>query len=159
MSEYQLAQMNVGIARDAMDSEVMKGFADRLDEMNTLAEQSPGFVWRLVDDESGDATSIQAFENPNMIVNMSVWQDIASLKHYVYQTVHVEMLKDKKLWFEKMAESHQVLWWVPKGHTPTIEEGKQRLQLIQQNGASAEAFNFARPFEAPSTEQRDAVSV
>lgn len=149
MSEYQLAQINIAKARDAMDSETMKGFVDRLDEINALADESEGFVWRL-QDEGGDATSIKAFDDPDMIVNMSVWEGIEPLKHFVYRTVHVDLIRDREEWFHKIAESHQALWWIPKGHIPTVEEGIEKLGLLQKNGPSSEAFTFAKPAPMPS---------
>jgi hypothetical protein len=148
MQKFQLAQINIANAKAAMDSAIMKGFVDRLDEINQLADHSPGFVWRLKV-EVGEAT-INAFEDPSVIVNMSVWADLESLKHYVYKSVHVQLLKEKNSWFDKMAEAHQVLWWVPYGHIPTVAEGKDRLRFIQQQGATEFAFNFARNFPAPA---------
>ena len=145
MSEYQLAQINIAKARAAMDSEVMKGFVDRLDEINALADEAPGFVWRLQTEE-GDATAIQAFEDPDLIVNMSVWDGIDSLKNYVYKSLHVELIRDRDAWFSKIAESHQVLWWVPRGHIPTVEEGKERLKLLNASGPTEQAFTFAKAF-------------
>lgn len=94
MAKYQLAQINIAKARDAMDSETMQGFVDRLDEINALADKSTGFVWRL-QTEDGDATSIQAFEDPTLIVNMSVWENIDSLRNFVYKSIHVELVRDR----------------------------------------------------------------
>lgn len=148
MQKFQLAQINIAKAKAAMDSVIMKGFVDRLDEINQLADNSPGFVWRLKA-EAGEAT-ISAFEDPSLIVNMSVWADLESLKHYVYKSVHIQLLKEKNSWFDKMAEAHQVLWWVPSGHIPTVAEGKQRLQLIREQGPTEFAFNFAKNFPAPA---------
>ena len=82
MSRYQLAQVNVGIIKGPMDSPVMADFAASLDRINALADSSPGFVWRLQTEE-GDATSIRPFENENLLINMSVWRDVASLNGYV----------------------------------------------------------------------------
>lgn len=147
MKKFQLAQINIAKAKAAMDSAIMKGFVDRLDEINELADRSPGFVWRLKA-EAGD-TTISAFEDPSFIVNMSVWQDLESLKHYVYKSVHIQLLKEKNSWFDKMSEAHQVLWWVPVGHIPSVAEGKERLEYIQQHGATEFGFNFARNFPAP----------
>ena len=149
MNKYNIAQMNIAQARDAMDSETMKGFVDRLDEINALADSSDGFIWRLMTEE-GDATSIQAFEDANVIVNMSTWENIDSLKQYVYKSVHVELIRDRDAWFNKMLNAHQVLWWVPVGHIPTVEAGKERLQHLGDNGPSEFAFSFAKPFN-PST--------
>lgn len=149
MSQYHLAQINIAKAREAMDSETMKGFVNRLDEINALADKTPGFIWRLQTAE-GDATSIQAYDDPSLIVNMSTWQDVDALKHYVYKSVHVELVRDRDAWFSKMLQAHQALWWVPAGHTPSVEEGKTKLQYLEENGPSEHAFTFAKPFTAPS---------
>ena len=146
--KYQLAQINIARAVADMDSDEMSSFVARLDEINTLADNASGFVWRLQSD-AGDATAIQAFDDPRLLVNMSVWQDVDSLKNYVYQSMHVELIKDRDAWFGKMAEAHQALWWVPVGHIPEIEEGKQKLEYLRQQGPSPEAFTFARAFLAP----------
>jgi len=146
MADFQLAQINIARARADMESDIMRGFVDRLDEINALAEESPGFLWRLKDD-SGNATDIQAFDDPLMIVNMSVWRDIDSLKHFVYRTNHVDLLRDRDAWFEKTAEAHQALWWVPAGQWPTITEGVERLSYLQDHGPSDKAFTFAHPSE------------
>ena len=148
MAEFHLAQINVARARADMDSELMRGFVERLDDINALAEDSPGFVWRLQDD-SGNATDIQVFDDPLLIVNMSVWTDIDSLKHFVYRSNHVDMLRDRDAWFEKTAEAHQALWWVPVGELPTVEEGVERLRELQTRGPSERAFTFARPSNSP----------
>ena len=150
MQKFHLAQMNIAAAKSAMDSALMKGFVDRLDEINQLADVSPGFVWRLKA-EAGE-TAISAFDDPSIIVNMSVWVDLESLKHYVYKSVHLELLKEKNSWFSKMAEAHQVLWWIPGGHIPTLAEGKERLDYIREHGASSFAFNFAKNFPSPAAE-------
>ena len=148
MSKFQLAQINIAKGKADVASPVMKGFVDRLDEINQLADQSPGFVWRL-QTEDGDATGIQAFDDPHLIVNMSVWEDLESLKIYVYKSQHVELIKDRSAWFNKMIESQVALWWIPEGHIPSIAEGKEKLEAIEKNGPSDSAFSFAKPFPLP----------
>lgn len=143
---HQLAQINIAQARDAMDSDSMKGFIERLNEINSIADNAPGFIWRLQSEE-GDATAIRAFDNPLLLINMSVWEDIESLKTFVYKTSHVELIQDREAWFGKMLQAHQALWWVPRGHIPTIEEGKQKLDYLQQHGPGKAAFTFAKPQE------------
>lgn len=147
MQKFHLAQINIAKAKAAMDSVVMKGFVDRLDEINQLADNSVGFVWRLKSEEG--ATTISAFEDPSVIVNMSVWQDLDALKNYVYKSVHLELLKAKNSWFDKMADAHQVLWWIPASHIPSVAEGKEKLRYIQEHGATEFAFNFAKNFPSP----------
>ncbi|MEE9319547.1 MAG: DUF3291 domain-containing protein [Granulosicoccus sp.] len=146
MTQFHLAQINIALAQASMDSDVMKGFANRLDEINALADSSPGFIWRL-QTETGDATSIQAFDNPMMLVNMSVWGSMEALKSYVYKSAHVELIRDRDAWFAKLIEVHQALWWVPAGHIPSVNEGKEKLEVLQKNGPTKAAFTFAKNFE------------
>ena len=146
MNHYHLAQINIAKAQGSMDSEVMKGFVDRLDEINNLADKSPGFVWRL-QTEDGDATSIQAFDDPSIIVNMSVWENIETLKNFVYKSLHVDLIRDRDAWFNKIINAHQVLWWIPVGHIPSVSEGKEKLELLELKGPSSEAFTFSEPFQ------------
>jgi hypothetical protein len=155
MSSYQLAQLNIGVIKGPMDSPIMADFKGNLDRINALADSMPGFVWRLQSDE-GDATSIRHFENENMLVNMSVWQDIKALNDYVYRSAHVEIMRRRKEWFERMDEAFLVLWWVPAGHRPTVAEAVARLELLRAKGPTPEAFSFRHPFAAPD-EARDAV--
>jgi len=148
MSGYQLAQVNIGVIKGPMDSPVMADFAGNLDRVNALAESMPGFVWRLQTDD-GDATSIRPFENENMLVNMSVWRDIKALNDYVYRSAHVELMRRRKDWFERMDEAFLVLWWVPAGHRPTVAEAVVRLELLPAKGPTPEAFTFRHPFATP----------
>jgi hypothetical protein len=147
MSRFQLAQLNIGVALGAMDSPVMADFMANIDRINALADTSPGFVWRLQTEE-GNATAISPFDD-NTIVNMSVWEDVAALNHYTYKTAHVEILKRRKEWFERMKEQHMVLWWVARGHRPTVDEALARLEHLRVHGPSAHAFTFRHNFPAP----------
>ena len=149
MNNYQLAQINVALARDEMDSELMAGFVARLDEINAIADQAAGFVWRL-QTEAGDSTAIRVFDDPLLLVNLSVWDDLASLQNFVYKTAHVELLRDRDAWFSKLRSAHQALWWVPRGHTPSVGEAKDKLEHIRRLGPTAQAFTFARSFPPPA---------
>ena len=145
MAAHHLAQLNIAKARAALDSELLQDFVNRLDEINTLADSSAGFVWRL-EDEEGDATNIRLFDDPLMIVNLSVWEDLESLKDFAYRTAHAELIKARTQWFEKPTSAYQVLWWIPAGTQPSPEEAAQKLELIRSEGPTAQAFSFARPF-------------
>ncbi len=144
----QLAQVNIGRIRAPMNDPVMAEFAAALIDVNGLAEQSPGFVWRLKDG-SGDATSIQAFPDPLIVVNMSVWQDVLSLQNYVYRTMHGRFFARWQSWFEKYDGAHVALWWIPAGHIPAVAEAKERLAIITARGLSADAFTFREAFPPP----------
>ena len=155
MSAYELAQLNIGIIRGPIDSPLMAEFVANLEHINALAEASRGFVWRL-QTEAGDATAIRPFENENQLVNMSVWRDLDSLRQFVYRSAHADILRRRREWFEKVSEAYMVLWWVPQGHRPSVQEAIAKLETVRSRGASAEAFTFRQTFpppDAPATEQ------
>jgi hypothetical protein len=110
MSRYQLAQLNIAELRAPLDSPELKDFVDNLDRINALAEGSTGFVWRLMGD-GNDATSLRPM-GENIIVNMSVWKNVVSLRDFVYKSAHVAILRRKREWFTRMAEAYMCLWWV-----------------------------------------------
>ena len=158
MSAYELAQLNVGIIKGPMDSPVMADFAANLERINAVAESMPGFVWRLQTEE-GDATAIRPFEDENLLVNMSVWRDVESLNRYVYHSSHVEVMRRRREWFERMPQAFLVLWWVPKGHRPSVDEAVARLELLRAKGPTASAFTFRQSFPPPdATPERTPVS-
>jgi len=153
MSAYELAQLNIGIIKGPIDGPVMAEFVANLDRINALAERTPGFIWRLQTEE-GNATAIRPYpENENMAVNMSVWRDVESLNKYVYSSEHVQIMRRRREWFEKMDQAFLVLWWVPRGHRPTIEEAKTRLGVLRAKGPTKEAFTFRQAFPPPDAPQ------
>ena len=158
MSAYELAQLNIGVIKGPIDSPVMAEFVANLDRINALAERTPGFVWRLQTEE-GNATAIRPYEDERVAVNMSVWRDVESLNKYVYSSEHVQIMRRRREWFEKMDQAFLVLWWVPKGHRPAIEEAKAKLEMLRAKGPTAEAFTFRQAFPPPDAEPaRPAVS-
>jgi Domain of unknown function (DUF3291) len=152
MSQYELAQLNIAIMKEPLTSVVMADFVANLERINALAEASPGFVWRLIGD-GDDATSLRPMGD-NTLVNMSVWRDVASLHQYVYRSGHIEVMRRRKEWFEHMAEAYAVLWWVRRGHRPTVADAINRLELLRKHGPTAEAFTFRRAFPAPDLQPR-----
>ena len=119
----------------------MADFVDNLDQINGLGDASPGFVWRL-QDEFGAATTIRAFDDPLMIVNLTVWESIEALRAFAYRSDHVEFLRRRREWFEPLDGPSLVLWWVPAGHRPTIDEARDRLDRLAPTGR--------RPRRSPS---------
>jgi hypothetical protein len=146
--KYQLAQCNVARAKAPLDHSVMAEFVARLDGINALADGSPGFVWRLAGD-AGNATSIQAFDDPLVIVNLSVWESPEHLRDFVYRSDHVQVMRQRRSWFERFDGVYLALWWVPAGHRPTVIEAKERIAWLQQHGESPRAFSFAKIYPAP----------
>jgi len=152
MSAYELAQLNIGIIRGPMDSPVMAEFAANLARINALADAAPGFVWRL-QTPAGDATALRPFDNPDMLLNMSVWRDLESLRQYVYTSAHVEIMRRRREWFERMGEAYLVLWWVPRGHRPSIAQALARLAALRERGAHPQAFTFREHYPPPDAPQ------
>ncbi len=143
--QFHLAQLNIADAKAPQTSTVMRGFVDRLDEIHLLADNTKGFIWRYQNEE-GDDVGERIFDNPLMLINMSLWEDVDTLRQFVYKSIHKELIQSKGDWFNKMPEMHQVLWWVPAGHIPSLQEAKDKLDLLRDIGPSAEAFSFAKPF-------------
>ncbi|MBI3769172.1 MAG: DUF3291 domain-containing protein [Deltaproteobacteria bacterium] len=145
---FHLAQANVARMRAPLDSAIMEGFRSQLDQINAIADGSPGFIWRLQTDE-GNATAIRAYEDERVLFNMSVWESFEALHRYVYRSGHAAPLRSRRQWFEPLAGPILVLWWVPAGYIPSIEEAKARLAILKARGPTVEAFTFGDPFPPP----------
>ena len=145
---FHLAQANIARMRARLEDPVMDGFRSQLDRINAIADQSPGFVWRLQTAE-GNATAIRAYDDERILFNMSVWESLEALHNYVYRSDHVGPLRHRREWFEALEAPILALWWVPAGHIPTIEEAHQRLRILKERGATREAFTFREPFPPP----------
>ncbi len=149
MPAVQLAHLNVAALRAALDSPAMSEFVAQLEPINALADASPGFIWRW-DEERDPAPPPNPFA-PDLLVNLSLWQDLASLKAYVYGSAHGEVMRRRRQWFTPLTSASMVLWWVPAGHRPTLIEAAWRLQRLRRDGAGAQAFTFHEPAPAPMT--------
>jgi len=145
---YHLAQANIAQMKAPLDDPIMAEFTGNLDAINALAESAPGYVWRLQTD-AGDATAIQAYEDETILFNMSVWETVEALFEYTYKSRHVEFLSNRRAWFGHMKGAGVVLWWVPAGHEPTVEEAKAKLAQLEQEGPTPQAFTFAKRFPPP----------
>ena len=143
MTMLHLAQLNIGRIRYSLDDPRMADFVNNLDRVNAIAEHTPGFVWRLQDD-SGNATAIHAFDDPRMLLNMSVWESVDALERFVWQTVHKRIYGRRPEWFEPLDRPHFVMWWVPAGHRPDVAEAKSRLEHLWAHGPSDYAFGWER---------------
>ncbi|HKB11562.1 MAG TPA: DUF3291 domain-containing protein, partial [Vicinamibacterales bacterium] len=130
MAAVHLAQVNIGRIRAPLDDPIMKGFVDRLTDLNALADASPGFVWRLQTD-AGNATYFRPYPGDDrVLMNMSVWESVEALRHYAYKTGHAEVLRQRHNWFEPMSV-YLALWWVPPGHRPGVDEARKRLAHLE----------------------------
>lgn len=145
VSEYHLAQLNIAKLKYGFDDPELADFVARLEDVNALADESPGFVWRLQTEE-GDATAIDYF-GADYLVNMSVWQDVESLREYAFRSAHKEVLARRNEWFDRMEDAYSVLWWIPAGTIPSIEQAGQRLDSLRADGPNSRAFTFKQIFE------------
>jgi hypothetical protein len=140
-----LAQVNIGLIKGPLDGPIMAGFVERLDEINALADGSPGFVWRLQTGE-GNATYVRPYDDERIIVNLSVWRTVDELHDFVYRTAHAAIMRRRQEWFSKFQGSYVALWWVPENHLPSLDEAKKRLAHLEQNGPTPFAFTFRDRF-------------
>jgi hypothetical protein len=148
--EFHLAQLNVAKLRASIDSPQISEFVANLEPVNALADASPGFVWRL-QAEGGDATSIRVFDDDMIIVNLSVWESLETLRTFVYASAHKAVLGRRAEWFEPASEAHLAAWWIPSGSIPTVQEAIDRLLALRADGPSGRAFTLKTVFPQPSS--------
>ena len=158
MTRHHLAQANIAWMRAPIEHPSMESFRVQLESINRLADQSPGFVWRLQTD-AGDATGIRAFEDERILFNMSVWGSVRALHAYTYRSAHADVLRARRTWFEAPSGPGLVLWWIPAGSLPTVDEAKAKLRLLAERGPSERAFTFRQVFPPPGEDCVEAPEV
>ena len=147
-----LAQLNIGRLHHGLDTEENAEFVRALGPINELAEASPGFVWRLTDDDGKSSSYVRLpgeDDDPLLVVNYSIWEDLESLRHYIYRSGHSSYLRRRREWFEKPTEPTLVLWWIPAGTIPSLAEAYDRLKELRTNGPTPRAWSFDNPFPPP----------
>ena len=143
---YQLAQINVAQMKGKdINDPIMGDFVANIDRINQIAEASPGFVWRLKD-EQNNALNINPFEDKSLLINISVWEHIAPLKSFVYGAMHLEIMQRKKMWFHHFKDFYYALWWVKKGTYPSLEEAAKKLTYLQVHGPTEKVFTFKKTY-------------
>ena len=153
MAGFEIAQLNVGRAVGPMDGAEMADFVARLDEINALAEGSPGFVWRLQGD-NGNATALHYTDDPRFIVNLSVWRSIDELWSFAYASTHKELFRRRFEWFERSETPTMVLWWQPGGTVPDIHDEllrSARRRVRSTLGVSRSATGWRLPMPTSCT--------
>lgn len=150
MAAWQLAQINIGMMTAEKGDPRVAEFFDALDAINAIADTSAGFVWRL-QDESGNATDLRPSPDPALLINMSVWADVASLSDFVYRSSHAGIMRQRKRFFLPFNGAFQALWWVRAGHRPDAVEGFGRLWMLERYGPSPGAFGFKTAFPPPES--------
>jgi hypothetical protein len=143
-SEYHLAQLNVGRLQAPTDDPRVAEFMANLDRINGLGKRMPGFVWMMEGSgEPGTGNTENAIgDDPQFVANLTVWKDVQSLERFVWGTVHKQFYDRRRDWFEVMSDQHFVMWWVPAGHRPTLEEALARLDDLRENGPGENVFGW-----------------
>jgi hypothetical protein len=150
MNKYHLAEINIAKMKGVnINDPIMKEFVDNLEAVNGIAESSPGFVWRLKDDNN-NATSLNPYDDEQVIINVSVWESIENLEHFMYKTFHSDFLKRRKEWFINFGKVYTAMWWTPVDHLPSLQEAVDNLAYLEKNGASEKVFDFRRKYDRPS---------
>ncbi len=148
--QMHLAELNIGRLVAPTDDPRVAEFMDALDRINGLGKRMPGFVWMM--EGSGEPgtgnTENNIGDDPQFVANMTVWENVVSLERFVWGTVHRQFYERRKEWFEVLGDMHFVMWWVPAGHRPTLEEGLAKLDLLRREGDSDAAFGWSYLTEA-----------
>jgi hypothetical protein len=146
---YHLAQYNIARLVAELDDPRLAGFVDALDRINQLGDGSPGFVWRHKNDD-GNSTATRVYpDDPLVVINFTVWESIEALFEYTYHSDHVEVFRRRREWFDEHEGAYLVMWWIPAGHIPSVEEAIERLEHLQAHGPSPHAFTFKQRFPPP----------
>jgi heme-degrading monooxygenase HmoA len=146
--------VNIAVGRGLLEAPVMADFAAALDPVNARADRAPGFVWRMQNDD-GNATSVRGFGgDPRLIISLTVWESLEALRSFVYRDPeHLNVMRRRREWFERL-DLYMVLWWVPSGHRPSVEEAERRLDLLREQGPTPAAFTFRASFDTPQSENQ-----
>ena len=142
---FHLAELNVGRLVAPTDDPRVAEFMNALDKINGMGKRMPGFVWMM--EGSGEPgtgnTEAKIAGDPRYVSNLTVWESVETLENFVWNTVHRAFYAKREQWFEVLGAMHFVMWWVPVGHRPTLDEGLARLELLKQKGDGEEAFGWA----------------
>jgi hypothetical protein len=113
--------------------------------VNGLGKRMPGFVWMM--EGSGEPgtgnTDAKIGGDPRFVSNLTVWTDVEALERFVWGTVHKRFYERRAEWFEMLKDQHFVMWFVPAGHRPTLDEALARLEHRKDHGDTDHAFGWA----------------
>ena len=139
-----LAELNIGRLVAPTDDPRVAEFMGALDRVNGLGKRMPGFVWMM--EGSGEPgtgnTETHIGDDPQFVTNLTVWESAETLENFVWNTVHRHFYERRQEWFEVLGAMHFVMWWVPEGHRPMLEEALERLEGLKANGNSERAFGW-----------------
>jgi hypothetical protein len=143
-TKMHLAELNVGRLLAPTDDPRVAEFMAALDRVNGMGKRMPGFVWMM--EGSGEPgtgnTEAKIGGDPQYVSNLTVWESVETLENFVWNTVHRAFYERRQEWFEVLGKMHFVMWWVPAGHRPTLDEALERLEHLRAHGDSDHAFGW-----------------
>ena len=145
---FHLAQYNIARARAPLSDPLLSDFVAAIERVNAAAEHAPGFIWRLKDESGASSSYVRAYDDERMLINLTVWESVEALRAYTYAAPHVEIFRRRHEWFEPHDGPGLVMWWIPIGHIPTVEESQRRIEHLAAHGPSAHAFTFKQTYAA-----------
>ncbi|MEU4519950.1 DUF3291 domain-containing protein [Amycolatopsis sp. NPDC024027] len=157
-----IALYTFGLLDPAMEPAALADLSHRGDEIFNAGDHAPGFLGRAGGDYAGNAAHAPgedfghwgsyvlplglpdlAGHDPHAhIATLSLWQDVASARLFVYRGLHREALNLRYDWFLKGAWPGHVLWSVQDGSVPRWSDGVAKLEALDRDGASAQHFTF-----------------
>lgn len=141
---FQLAEFNFGTLKYDWEDKRVADFRNNLERVNRLAARADGYIWRMPDDEMDAAQNDVGgvFANARTASTLSVWRDVDSLSHFVWNTIHKQFYDRKGEWYDAEGNGNFVMWWVSEGHKPSVAEGMDRFNHMKQHGESDFAFGW-----------------
>jgi hypothetical protein len=118
----------------------MAGFVDRIDEIDSLAQSSAGFIAQPTPPDEGSVFT------GNTLLNLSIWETVESLYKFTYHREHAQVYEQRAKWFKPHARPNYVLYWAPAGQIPSEREVRARLDYLTRHGPTPYAFTFKSHF-------------
>ena len=138
-----LAEFNFGTLRYPWGDPRIAGFENAVTQVNAIGARSPGFIWRMPDEQMEFEQEDPAgalYDRPNTASTLSVWHDAGALYRFVTKTLHARIMKGAPDWFVSGDSGHLVCWWVPMGHRPDVAEGLANWHVLQTLGEDKKIF-------------------
>jgi hypothetical protein len=146
---FHFAELNIARLLHPLDAAQNEEFVAVLDAVNAIAEVSPGFVWRLKADDGRSASYVEVFDDPQVIVNLTLWTDPESLRHFTYRSGHGAYFRRRQEWFEPSQQPDMVCWWIAPGELPDVRDAVDRLERLRRDGPSDDGFPFTELRKPP----------
>jgi hypothetical protein len=137
---HHLIHANVAVMRAPLSDPIMAEFLEQADEIDAIAQNSPGFVAQPSPPDEGQVYSGRT------LLNLSVWESVESLERFTRGGRHATALARRADWFKQDDRPNYVLFWAPAGHIPTEAEVKGRLDYLTAHGPTPYAFTFDQRF-------------